>query len=122
MILQTCFCCSGCSIQLERKFFTQEDLPVCEECYKVSLDHGGDFDVKYGDDSMLVIVAILMLVMVFDVWFGLLMMMVKAVKRAVAVVGRARVTLDWRHLNGESTYKAEARHINEPLSTPTITL
>ena len=122
MILQTCFCCSGCSIQLERKFFTQEDLPVCEECYKVSLDHRGDFDVKYGDDSMLVIVAILMLVMVFDVWFGLLMMMVKAVKRAVAVVGRARVTLDWRHLNGESTYKAEARHINEPLSTPTITL
>ena len=130
MILQTCFCCSGCSMQLERKFFTQEDLPVCEECYKVSLDHGGDFDVKYGDDSMLVIVAILMLlmvmilmlVMVFDVWFGLLMMMVKAVKRAVAVVGLARVTLDWRHLNGESTYKAEARHINEPLSTPTITL
>ena len=123
MILQTCFCCSGCSIQLERKFFTQEDLPVCEECYKVSVDYGGDFDVKYGDDSMLVIVAILMLVMVFDVWFGLLMMMmVKAVKRAVAVVGRARVTLDWRHLNGESTYKAEARHINEPLSTPTITL
>ena len=56
-------------MQLERKFFTQEDLPVCEECYKVSLDHGGDFDVKYGDDSMLVIVAILMLVMVFDVWF-----------------------------------------------------
>ena len=122
MILQTCFCCSGCSIQLERKFFTQEDLPVCEECYKVSLDRGGDFDVKYGDNSMFVIVAILMLVMVFDVWFGLLMMMVKAVKRAVAVVGRARVTLDWRHLNGESTYKAEARHINEPLSTPTITL
>ena len=71
---------------------------------------------------MLVMVMILMLVMVFDVWFGLLMMMVKAVKRAVAVVGRARVTLDWRHLNGESTYKAEARHINEPLSTPTITL
>ena len=67
-------------------------------------------------------VMILLLVMVFDVWFGLLMMMVKAVKRAVAVVGRARVTLDWRHLNGESTYKAEARHINEPLSTPTITL
>ena len=87
MILQTCFCCSGCSIQLERKFFTQEDLPVCEECYKVSLDHGGDFDVKYGDDSMLVIVAILMLVMVFDVWFGLLMlMMVKALKRVVAVL------------------------------------
>ena len=28
-------------MQLERKFFTQDDLPVCEDCYKVSLDHDG---------------------------------------------------------------------------------
>ena len=35
---QTCFCCSGCGVQLERKFFTHDDLPVCEDCYKVSAD------------------------------------------------------------------------------------
>merc|ERR1719341_2185826 len=33
---QACFCCSGCGLQLERKFFTQDDLPVCEDCYKAS--------------------------------------------------------------------------------------
>ena len=62
-------------MQLERKFFTQEDLPVCEECYKVSLGHGGDFDVKYGDDSMLVIVAILMLVMVMILMLVMVMIL-----------------------------------------------
>ena len=36
-------------MQLERKFFTQDDLPVCEDCYKVSLDHddvGDEEDLK----------------------------------------------------------------------------
>jgi len=33
---QTCFCCSGCGVQLERKFFTHDDLPVCEDCYKAA--------------------------------------------------------------------------------------
>ena len=36
---QTCFCCSGCGLQLERKFFTHDDLPVCEDCYKVSAEN-----------------------------------------------------------------------------------
>ena len=37
-------------MQLERKFFTQNDLPVCEDCYKVSLD-GGDGGDGGGDDD-----------------------------------------------------------------------
>ena len=44
IVLQSCFCCSGCGVQLERKFFTEEDLPVCEDCYKVSLHHDGGHD------------------------------------------------------------------------------
>ena len=36
-------------------------------------------------------------------------------ERERAVVAEGRVTLGWWHLNGESTYKADSRHINESL-------
>jgi len=50
---QTCFCCSGCGLQLERKFFTQDDLPVCEDCYKEPVEDCGKCGEKITGDCLL---------------------------------------------------------------------
>ena len=33
-----CFKCSNCKEKLENRFFSAEDKPFCERCYKVSKD------------------------------------------------------------------------------------
>jgi len=50
---QTCFCCSGCGLQLERKFFTHDDLPVCEDCYKEPSKECGRCGEKIVGDCLL---------------------------------------------------------------------